>query len=47
LFPVSYLYQNATAAETTIAVQAAMLTGEDVLTVDKSKAMLTITEYVS
>ena len=34
-------------AATTIAVQAALLTGEDVLTVDKSKAMLTITEYVS
>ena len=46
LFPVSYLYQNATAAVTTIAVQAALLTGDDTLTVDKSKAMLTITEYV-
>lgn len=47
LFPVSYMYQNATGSATTIAVQAALLTGEDVLTVDKSKAMLTITEYVS
>ena len=47
LFPVSYIYQNATGSATTIAVQAALLTGEDVLTVDKSKAMLTITEYVS
>lgn len=46
LFPVSYLYQNGTAAATTIAVKAALLTGDDVLTVDKSKAMLTITEYV-
>ena len=47
LFPVSYMYQNATGSATTVAVQAALLTGEDVLTVDKSKAMLTITEYVS
>jgi hypothetical protein len=46
LFPVSYMYQNATGSATTIAVQAALLTGDDVLTVDKSKAMLTITEYV-
>jgi len=46
LFPVSYLYQNATAAVTTIAVQAALLTGDDTLTVNKSQAMLTITEYV-
>jgi len=46
LFPVSYLYQNATAAVTTIAVQAALLTGEDTLTVNKSQVMLTITEYV-
>jgi hypothetical protein len=46
LFPVSYLYQNATAAATTIAVQGALLLGDDTLTVNKSTAMLTITEYV-
>jgi hypothetical protein len=46
LFPVSYLYQNATAAATTIAVQGALLLGDDTLTVNKSNAMLTITEYV-
>ena len=46
LFPFSYMYQNGTAAATTIAVNAALLTGDDTLTVDKSKAMLTITEYV-
>jgi hypothetical protein len=47
LFPISYLYQNGTAAATTIAVKAALLTGDDTLTVNKAQAMLTITEYVS
>jgi hypothetical protein len=47
LFPISYLYQSATAAATTIAVKAALLSGDDTLTVDKTQAMLTITEYVS
>jgi hypothetical protein len=46
LFPISYLYQNGTAAATTIAVQGIKLTGDDTLTVNKSQAMLTITEYV-
>jgi hypothetical protein len=46
LFPLSYLYQNGTAAATTIAVQGIKLTGDDTLTVNKSQAMLTITEYV-
>jgi hypothetical protein len=41
------LYQSATAAATTIAVKAALLSGDDTLTVDKTQAMLTITEYVS
>ena len=47
LFPISYLYQSATAAATTIAVKAALLSGDDTLTVNKAQAMLTITEYVS
>jgi hypothetical protein len=46
LFPLSYLYQNGTAASTAIAVQGIKLTGDDTLTVNKSEAMLTITEYV-
>ena len=46
LFPLSYLYQNGTAASTTITVDGIKLTGDDTLTVNKSQAMLTITEYV-
>jgi hypothetical protein len=46
LFPISYLYQNGTAASTTITVDGIKLTGDDTLTVNKSQAMLTITEYV-
>jgi len=46
LFPLSYLYQNGTAATTDISVDGIKLTGDDTLTVNKSQAMLTITEYV-
>lgn len=44
LFPISYVYTNATTASTTIAVQAAPLLSDDSVTVNKSQAILTITE---
>jgi len=44
LFPISYVYTNATTASTAIAVQAAPLLSDDEITVNKSQAILTITE---
>lgn len=44
LFPLSYVYTNATTASTTIAVQACPLLSDDTVTVNKSEAILTITE---
>jgi len=44
LFPISYVYTNSTTATTTIAVQAAPLVSDDTITVNKSQALLTITE---
>jgi hypothetical protein len=44
LFPISYSYNNSTTAATTIAVQAAPLVSDDTVTVNKSEAIMTITE---
>ena len=44
LFPLSYVYTNSTTASTTIKVQAAPLASDDTVTVNKSQAILTITE---
>lgn len=44
LFPLSYVYTNSSTASTTIAVQAAPLSSDDTVTVNKSQAILTITE---
>ena len=44
LFPLSYVFTNSTTAPTTIAVQAGPLVSDDTVTVNKSEAILTITE---
>ena len=44
LFPLSYVFTNSTTSPTTIAVQAGPLVSDDTVTVNKSEAILTITE---